>query len=113
MNPFDRTRVQRPEYSDLALVVGPNVRWTENGYEDLQRHHPEVLLGYRVRLFTAHDVVFGRHRGLRPEKVVVLNAAYREGPRFEDELRAAVVTGYFPKFEVWHVHRGTGIWRVL
>lgn len=110
MRYFNRTL--NPEFTDLALVVGPNVRWTEDDYEDLQRYHPEVLLGYRVRLLTARDVVEGRHRGLRPEKVVVLNAAYREGPKLEDALLASVAVGFFPKFEVWHVDRGRGTWRV-
>jgi hypothetical protein len=104
-------RTLHPEFTDLAFVVGPNARWTEGDYEDLQRYMPEVLLGYRVRLFTEQDILQGRHRGYRPEKVVLLEGTY-SGNRFYAEVRYAVSMGHFPKVEWWHVHRARGIWRV-
>lgn len=107
-------RTLHPEFTDLALVIGPNVRWVECDYEDLQRYRPEVLLGYSVRLLTAEDMLKGKHHGRRPEKVVLLSAEYdsREAWRLRDEIHYAVSSGYFPKVETWYVHRGRGIWQV-
>jgi hypothetical protein len=103
------------EFTDLALVIGPNARWVEDDYEDLQRDQPEVLLGYRVRLYTAFDIERGQHRGTRPEKVVLLDAPFRDDSQWErvhQEVQACLASGYFPKAEVWHVHRREGIWRI-
>lgn len=110
-------RLQHREFTDLALVVGPYARWTENDYEDLQRYKPEVLLGYRVILMTSTEVVNGAHRGLRPEKVIVLDAYEEYGwehwRRFNNELRAAVIMGYFPKYEIWQRNlEGLGMMRL-
>lgn len=99
-----------PEYTDLAVVLGPNVRWVEDDYEDLQRFAPEVLLGYRVRLTTIDSVRSGHTRGLRIDKIVVL-----EGPEMYEtralqavrEIRFSQVGAYFPKVEWYRVHRGS------
>ncbi len=96
--------ILRMDYTDLAVVVGPNVRWVEYDYEDICRYAPEVLLGYRVLLTTAAQVTHGYLRGRRPVKIVCVDGPGMGDPRFVNDL------GYYRAFstrvEWYRVHRG-------
>lgn len=96
--------MQRLDYTDLAVVVGPNVRWVEFDYEDLCRYAPEVLLGYRVLLMTFDQVERGGLRGRRPLKVVMLEGPGVLSHRWRREL-AQVSLDLDVKFEWYRVHR--------
>ena len=100
-------RIQHREFSDLAVVIGPNVRWVQDDYEDLQEFAPEVLLGYRVLLTTPDDVRIRSTAGLRIEKIVVLDGISRSRmwQRALVELESRLVASEFPKIEWYHVHR--------
>lgn len=102
-------RIHHPEFSDMAVVLGTNVRWVEDDYRDLQEHAPEVLLGYRVRLFSVDSVLRGMSRGLRIEKLVVLDGPDMYGRRAEEavmDLYYGQIGAHFPKVERYRVHRG-------
>lgn len=107
-------RTLRPEYTDLALVVGPNLAWVEDDYEDLQRTYPEVLLGYRIRLMTVQQVAQGRVHGMRPTKVIWLDGCERNPfwKQARNVLQASTAVTPFGRVEEWHVHRGCGVERV-
>lgn len=111
MNLFNR--LLNPQFTDLALFVGPDVRWTEEDYRDIQSEYPEVLLGYRVRLTTMANLEWDL-RGRRVQKVV-LSDECRNLPRFWQIWNILPLYGGdlgFVKVEMWHIHRGEGIWRV-
>ena len=96
-------------FTDLAVVMGPSVRWVQDDTEDLLRWMPEVLLGYRVRMMTPND----RIRGLRVKKLIILDGPYT--PEQKRQLMDAAFMVEFweiGKIEIWHVHRGEGIWRI-
>lgn len=96
-------RVLNPDWTDLALVLGPNTKWVEDDYEDLQRFAPEVLLGYRVRL----AVPTSELRGMWVRKLVLLRGLdmgdYRTARAVEDAVHSIVPGG---KCEWYRVHRG-------
>lgn len=105
MTRFDQ--VHNRQYTDLAVVMGPTVRWTLADYDDLQEHAPEVLLGYRVRL-TTPEMVHHRLRGLVVSKVVLLDSL-DTNPRAHyavNELLYFVSRAVYPKVEWYDVHRG-------
>ena len=93
-------------YTDLAVVLGPNVRWTLDDFEDLERFAPEVLLGYDVLLGVPH-VFRGSLRGHRPTKVVLLNHPNKqpEWYRAVEDLRW-MQHGDVAHWEEYRVHRG-------
>jgi hypothetical protein len=100
-------RIQETQWSDLAVVMGPNVRWTEDDYEDLQRYAPEVLLGLRVLLCTPADAL-RKTRGRLIHRVILL-----DGLDFDPHTNRAVddvtfgARTRFPeaRIEWYHVHR--------
>lgn len=94
--------LQRPEWTDLAVVLGPNMRWVEHDYDDLVRHAPEVLLGYRVRLATTTDRLWG----YQIRKLVILDGPYRsqDQTRIEDAVVQTLTRG--GKVERFNVYRG-------
>lgn len=98
----------RRDYTDLAVVMGPNMRWVENDVYDLMRYRPEVLLGYRIRLVVPNNAI----RGLQIKKLIIL-----EGPYSKQQERQMMDAVYmvefweFGKIETWSVH-GRDIWRV-
>jgi hypothetical protein len=105
-------RNRETRYTDWCVVVGPNMRWVEDDYEDLMRTFPEVLLGYRVHPTTVDHLLAGKY-WRAPKKIVVLagvhlhqrwSIAYRE----IEQYRAVHGT----KIEHWFVHRTEGVWRL-
>lgn len=107
-------QVINPHYTDLCIVIGPDVRWVENDVEDLLRYRPEVLLGYRVMMTTAAlaDI---RLCGTHPEKVVILDFPYSDSQSraIMNTVEPSLTRAYFPKVERWHVHRREGVWQVM
>lgn len=103
-----RARNVRNRYTDVCLVIGPNRRWVENDYEDLLRH-TTALLGYRVEVATVDEVTHGRLRGIRPTKIIVSDEVWRSYRWQKARAMLGYVTG---RIEVWHVHRGEGVWKV-
>ena len=101
----------RPQYTDLAVVLGVTARQVEVDCADLVRAYPEVLLGYRVLLATPNRVM----RGYWISKLVVLDPGQMWTPQFDralqDTLMSVLVTD-FGKAEGWRVHRGRGIERI-
>jgi len=63
--------VRRRDWTDVALLVGPTMRWVEDDYPTLIRKRPELLLGYQVH-FTTYDRFIQEVRGRMVGKVVVL-----------------------------------------
>jgi hypothetical protein len=111
VNPRMRVgRINRPEFTDLAVVVGPWAHWTEDDVEDLNTKYPEVLLGYRVLPTTVYDVNRGALRGRRVSKVIILDEATRmpDSARAFTEILGSMVGSYFHKIEWWYVHRERG-----
>jgi hypothetical protein len=102
---FDR--IQHPEYTDLAVVMGPNVRWTEYDYLDLQQHAPEVLLGYRVLLMTP-DSAPHKLRGRWIKKLVLLKGLEHKHPRIRHAIQDAIFMTEIAdgKVEEYDVYRG-------
>lgn len=109
-------RLLNAPYTDFCVVLGPNVRWVEDDYEDLNRAYPEVFLGYRVLLTTPRDVrrsVMGRRP---PTRVVVVGEEARDAKSRDwnnalNELHDYQSLADYGDMQGWHVHRGTGIWR--
>jgi hypothetical protein len=108
------TRLRNLWYSDLAIVLGPNLRWAENDTDDLQRWYPEVLLGYRVRTMTVDTASRGRLRGSSPRKVVILDGCQNEPRWISTKYDVAILRDVLgpSNVEWWHVHRGDGIYRM-
>lgn len=103
--PFRVGRTARRDYTDLMVVVGPNARWTEVSTNDLRKVHPEVFLGYRVRLMTLDEANRGMMRGMRLSKVLVLEGERYTGVPDLSPLAAETwLNG--ATFEVWRVYRG-------
>lgn len=105
----------RTDYTDLAVVIGPDRRWAEEDYLDLVDQCPEVLLGYRVMPMSAREVISSPLRGRPVAKVVLLEGVYDRlistwADRLQRELRRWEALG--TKIEAWHVHRVRGIWRI-
>lgn len=96
-------------YTDLALLVAPNLRWGRDDFEDFEEHLPEVFLGYTVRLLVPGRR--GRARGFRVSKVVVTGEdaplAARDQVRtfVTREIVPALVSAYRPRVQFWYVHR--------
>ena len=100
-------RVRRPEWTDLAVVLGPNTDWVSAAYDDLTRFAPEVLLGYHVRL----AVPLTRLEGYIIRKLVILEGFSMLDWSFIQ--RARIQTGmYGGKVEWYRVHRPDPIRRV-
>lgn len=99
-------RPLNPHYTDVCVVIGPDVRWTEDDVSDLQQAFPEVLLGYRVVMTTVADVNDGYLRGMRPSKFVVLDGCDQVRGYFRalDEIMVAAIT-YGAEVEHWEVYR--------
>lgn len=100
-------RIQRPEWTDLAVVMGPNVRWVECDYEDLVRYAPEVLLGYRVLLATPDSALRLRGRNIR--KLVLLKGLDHSNQSHCSAIQDAVAMTRMldGKVEWFDVHRGS------
>jgi hypothetical protein len=92
----------RPDYTDLAVVFGPNMRWVREDYDDLQKHAPEVLLGYRVRLATPYDRLWG----FWITKLVLLEGPYRtqDWSRIQDAVVQTELRG--GRVETYNIYRG-------
>jgi hypothetical protein len=103
-------QVSNAPYTDLAVLMGPYARWTEDDYEDLVHQVPEVFLGYRV-LLTTVDLAPQHLRGRRLHKAVISDAATLTG-RFTNAmgalLPALVPTEGTPRYEYWYIHRAGG-----
>lgn len=106
---MNRRNWKHREFTDMAVVLGPNERWVEDDYADLQHAFPEVLLGYRVLLATPQT----RLHGYRITKLVLVGSE-RYDPWFERAKHDAMgwVEMNRGKTEVWYVHRMHGIHRV-
>lgn len=106
-------KILRSEYTDLLVIIGPNVREVLEDYEDLYHRYPEVLLGYRVLLVTGHDVRMGALHG-RGEvaKIIVLDGTEADYSWrwVMDEVDHHAAMG--AQVENWYVHRVRGIWRI-
>src|SRR5690349_4275774 len=93
-------QIRRRDWSDLAVVFGPNMRYVEEDYADLMQHAPEVLLGYRVMLATSQTNI----RGLRVQKLVILDAEYGMWDRaWIADARACLNFGTKAKVERYRV----------
>ena len=79
----DTRWIRRRDWTDVALLVGPNMRWVEDDYPTLIRKRPEELLGYQVH-FTTYDRFTREVRGRVVGKVVVLTGS--DGPMPVDFL---------------------------
>lgn len=106
-------RIQHPEFTDLAVVIGPDVRWVQDDYEDLQRYRPEVLLGYRVILATPgtfHRKTWGRW----VTKFIVLDGTFRNPGwyRCHNDMYMTLERYPWARIEQWHVHRGDGVYQI-
>jgi hypothetical protein len=99
---------RRRDWTDSAIVTGPTLRWIEDDYEDLRRAHPEVLLGYNVRL-VPWSTLGGYLRGLILSKLVILDGGQDFPPEAMREVERQRQLG--AQVEQWVVHRGVGIWR--
>lgn len=98
-----------PKWTDLALMLGPNLRWVEEDYEDLQHAYPEVFLGYRVLLATPNT----NFDGYRIMKLVIVGTEDWSIKLSRATQRAArMVNSAGGKIETWYVHRGRGIHRI-
>lgn len=102
------SRTVNPHYTDLAVVLGPNLRFVQFDFEDLQRFAPEVLLGYRVRLATVDSVSRGALRGLYISKLVILDgiSQARDFHIAYNEARVCLALSG-GKVETYRVHRGS------
>lgn len=106
-------RILHPEFTDLAVVIGPNARWVEDDYEDLQRSRPEVLLGYRVKLLTPWDINRNGLKRWMPVKIIVLHGSEEtiQWHNVRNELKAYLENFEWARVEYWHVHRVKGVWQ--
>lgn len=102
-------------WTDRCFIIGPEIRWTQDDYEDLQHAYPEVFLGYTVWLLTPDMIVRGMGRGVVPKKVILLHGVYgsqasQRHPFWNNDVQMWRAMG--AKLETWFVHRGEGIWRM-
>jgi hypothetical protein len=105
--------VYRKDWTDEAVVIGPDRRWVQDDYEDLNRAYPEVLLGLRVRLMTIDMVRRGSLMGRAPVKIVVFDGCQRERG-WRDAWHQLLPLKYIrgTRIEFWYVHRGIGVWKM-
>ena len=102
-------------WTDRLYIVGPNMAWTKDDFEDLTRERPETVLGYSIWLATFNVIVRGELRGTTPAKVITLDCPALTSPDYpwqqiQSQFWSWEAQG--TKFETWHVHRVEGIWRV-
>lgn len=109
----------RPDtrWTARCFVIGPNLRWTQVDYEDLQREYPEVFLGYSVWLLTPEMISRGMGWGVQmgwPGKIVLLHGLLGFRPAWEDSYTEQIDMwkALGAKIETWYVQRGYGIWRM-
>lgn len=100
----------REEYTDLAVVVGPNSRWVADDYDDLCSQAPEVLLGYQVRLATPNSVA-EIMRGRVVSKLFLLHGPYSVNDRRAIEDAESAVVWRDISSEWLAVHRTHGVRR--
>lgn len=99
-----------PQWTDLAVVVGPNVAWVQADVEDILTYRPEILLGYRVKMMVPASMSL---RGFHVMKLVVLYTPdYSVRERRDLHVMASLTRAYGGKVESWFVHRTHGIERV-
>lgn len=98
-------KILRADWTDLAIVLGPNVRWVEDDYEDLNRFVPEVLLGYCVRLMVPDSIQ--TMQGIRLRKLVIVGDEHVPWQASDVAKRTLYFSGG-GVCEYWDVHRVRG-----